>query len=164
AGVAPDNVGGEAIAALDAAAVRLRVEARGEVVAGKRETVGGHPMVGVGQGRGEIGRTPLRRAVDAGLERVALAAADPLREGPIGAAAGEREAHHRAGRETIIKPRRAARRARGKVMAADHPHVAGGAIPAALPRTPHAPALPHPNPPPLAGEGREGAGALSTLE
>src|SRR5262249_59627786 len=86
--------GGEAIAAFYPAAEALRVEARAEAVAGKGEAVGRHPMVGEGQGRGDVGRPPSRRAVDAGLERIALAAAQALRQAPVGAAAGERDAHH----------------------------------------------------------------------
>src|SRR5262249_53983097 len=78
------------------------------MVAGKGEAVGRHPMVGEGQGRGDISRTPSRRAVEPGLERVALAAPQALRQAPIGAAAGERDAHHAVAREMIVEPGRAA--------------------------------------------------------
>src|SRR5262249_22801942 len=84
--------GGEAIAALHASAETPRVEARGEVIAGKGEAIGRHPVIGVGERGGEIGRAPPRRAVEARLERIALAAAPPLRTAPIGPAGGEREA------------------------------------------------------------------------
>src|SRR5262245_64728284 len=87
----PPVVGGKAIAAFYAPAERLRVDARGEMVAGKGEAVGRHPVVGEGKRGGEIGGTRTRRAIDAGLERIALAAADALRQGPVGAAAGKRE-------------------------------------------------------------------------
>ena len=94
------------------------------MVAGKGEAVGRHPVIGVGEGRGEISRARSRRAVDAGLEGIALAAAEPLRQAPIGAAAGEREAHHRVARETIVEAAGESRRARGKIMAADHRGIA----------------------------------------
>ena len=44
----PAIEGGDAIAALDAAAERLRVEARAEMVAGKGEAVGRHPVKRLG--------------------------------------------------------------------------------------------------------------------
>src|SRR6516165_7986588 len=47
-----------------------------------------------GQGTGAGG------SVDAGLERIAPAAAQPLREVPVGAA-GQRDAHHRAGPRSV---------------------------------------------------------------
>src|SRR5215471_4315752 len=68
---------GEAIAALDPPAIALRVEARGEMVAGKREAVARHPVIDEGERRGEIGWPRARRAVDARLERVALAGTEP---------------------------------------------------------------------------------------
>src|SRR5215472_4398143 len=98
-------------------------------------------MIGVGERGGEIGGTRARRAVEPGLERVALAGAKPLRQAPAGAAAGEREAHHRAGREAVIEPGRAACRRGGKIVAADHRGIAAGAIAAAVARAPRAPAL-----------------------
>src|SRR5262249_25169325 len=67
--------------------------------------------------------------------------AEPLRQGPVGAAAGEGKAHHRAGREAIIEPGRAARGARGKVMAADPRQVAGRAVAPPVTRAPYAPRL-----------------------
>ena len=97
-------------------------------------------MIGEGEGRGEIGRAVFGRAVDAGLEGIALAAAEPLRQAPIGAAAGKREAHHGIGREAIIEAASEADRARGQIMAADHGEIAGGAIAAAIAATPHRPA------------------------
>src|SRR5262249_7587340 len=106
-------------AAFHAPAERLRVEVCGEMVAGKGEAVGRHPVVGEGQGRGEIGRAPSRRAVEARLERIALAAAQALRQAPVGAAAGQRNADYAVAREMIIEPGRAARGARGKIVAAD---------------------------------------------
>ena len=54
----PAVEGREAVAALDSAGDALRVEARGEMVAGKGEAVGRHPVIGVGEGAGEIGRGP----------------------------------------------------------------------------------------------------------
>ena len=130
----------EAIAAFEPPADALRIELRGEVVAGKGETVGRHPVVGEGEGRGEIGRAGLGRAVDAGLEGIALAAAQPLRQAPIGAAAGEGEAHHRIGREAIVEAAGHAHRARGHVVAADHGEIAAGAVAAAIGAAPRRPA------------------------
>ena len=80
-------------------------------------------------------------AVDAGLEGIALAAAQSLRQAPIGAGASEREAHDRTGREMIIESGRAARRARGEIVAADHREIAVGTIAAAIACAPHGPAL-----------------------
>src|SRR5262249_47526065 len=131
----------KAIPALHASAERLRIKTGGKVVAGKGEAVGRHPVVGVGERGGEISRAPSRRAVDAGLKSGALYSADPPRQGPIGAAAGEREAHHGARREAIVEPGGAARGARRQIVAADHGHVAGRAVAAAIARPPHAPAL-----------------------
>src|SRR4029079_2903283 len=91
----PAVVGGKTIAALYPYAIALRVEARAEMVAGKGEAVGRQPMIGEGERGGDIGGTRARSAVETGLEGVALAAAYPPREVPVGAAAGEREAHHR---------------------------------------------------------------------
>src|SRR5258707_5447623 len=98
-GAAPAVVGGKAIAALHPSAIALRVEARAEMVAGKSEAVGRHPVIGEGKGRGEIGGARTCGTVDAGLERVALSAAEPLRQAPTGATAREREADHAVGRE-----------------------------------------------------------------
>jgi hypothetical protein len=49
------------------------------------EAVGRHPVIGEGEGRGEIGRAKFGGAVDARLEGIALAAAQPLPEAPVGA-------------------------------------------------------------------------------
>jgi len=107
----------EAVAAFEPPAVALGVEVGGQMVA-NGEPVGGHPVISEGERRREIGRAGFRRAVDAGLEGIALAAAEPLRQAPVGAGAGEREAHHRVRREAIIEAGRAARGARGEIMAA----------------------------------------------
>ena len=120
----PAVEGREAVAAFDAAAERLRVEAGGEVVAGKGEAVGRHPMVGVCERCREIGRAPARRAVEAGLERVALPSAEPLGEAPVGAAAGEREADHAVMREMIVEPAGEPRRGGGQIMAAEQRQIA----------------------------------------
>ncbi len=81
-------------------------------------------MVGVGERGREIGRSPSRGAVEAGLERIALAATQPLRQAPIRAAAGEREADHAVAREMIVEAGRAAGGARGKIVAAHHRGIA----------------------------------------
>ena len=94
------------------------------MIAGEGEAVGGHPVVGVGERGGEIGRTRTRRAVDAGLKRIALAGAQALRQAPVGAAAGEREAHHRAGREAVIEPGGATGRGGGEIVAPHHRGIA----------------------------------------
>ena len=83
----------ETVAAFEPPAVALRAEVGGQVVA-NGEAVSRHPVIGEGECRGEVGRAGTRCAVDAGLEGIALAAAQPLRQAPIGAGAGEREAHH----------------------------------------------------------------------
>ena len=89
------------------------------MVAGEGDAVGRHPVLGIGEGGGEIGRTRAHGAVDAGLEGVALAAAQPLREAPVGAAAGEREACHRVRRQAIVEAGGEAGGARGKIVAAE---------------------------------------------
>ena len=100
--LAVSNRHGEAIAALDPPAVALRVKVGGQVVV-DGEAVSRHPVIGEGKGRGEIGRTPAGRAVEASLEGIALAAAQPLRQAPIGAATGEGETRHRIGCQAIIE-------------------------------------------------------------
>jgi len=97
-------------------------------------------MIGEGEGPGEIGRPPAGCAVDASLEGIALAAAQPLRQVPIGAAAGERESQHGIGREVIIEARGNADRARGQIMTADHGEIARGVIAAAIGADPRRPA------------------------
>ena len=84
------------------------------------EPVGGHPVISEGEGSGEVSRTRFRRAVDAGLEGIALAATEPLRQIPVGAGAGEREAHHSVWREAIVEAGRAARCPCREIMATDH--------------------------------------------
>src|SRR5262249_56853259 len=108
--------GREAVAALDSAGDALRVEARGEMVAGKGEAVGRHPVIGVGEGGREIGRARACGAIDAGLEGIALAAAQPLGEAPVGAAAGERGSHHAVAGEMIVEAAGKARGAGGEIV------------------------------------------------
>src|SRR5262249_29178286 len=88
----------------------------------------------------EIGWPGARRGVGAGLERIAPAAAQSLRQVPLGAAAGEREAEHRVAGEMIIEPGRIARGARSEVVTADHSRIASGLVVAAVASSPHAPA------------------------
>src|SRR5262245_17591859 len=88
-------------------------------------------MVSEGEGSGEIGRAVFRRTIDAGLEGIALAATEPLRQAPVGAGAGEREAHHSVWREAIVEAGRAARCPCREIMAADHGEIAAGAVAAA---------------------------------
>ena len=45
---------GEAVATFDPRAVALRIKARGEMVAGKGEPIGRHPMIGEREGCGDI--------------------------------------------------------------------------------------------------------------
>ena len=97
-------------------------------------------MVGEGEGRREIGRAGTGGAVDAGLEGIALAATQPLRQAPIGAAAGEGKAHHRIGRQAIVEAAGHAHRARGHVVAADDGKIAAGAVAAAIGAAPCGPA------------------------
>ena len=73
----------ETVAAFEPPAVALRVEVGGQVIA-EGETIGRHPVIGEGEGRCEISRAVFGRAVDAGLEGIAFAAAEPLRQAPIG--------------------------------------------------------------------------------
>ena len=136
----PPKIQSEAIAAFEPPAVALRIEVRGQVVAGEGETVGRHPVIGEGEGRREIGRAGMGRAVHAGLEGIALAATQPLRQAPIGAAAGKRKAHHGIGRQAIVEAAGEADRARGQIVAADHGEIAAGAVAAAIGATPHRPA------------------------
>src|SRR5262245_27050604 len=88
-------------------------------------------MVSEGEGSGEIGRAVFRRTIDAGLEGIALAATEPLRQAPVGAGAGEREAHHSVWREAIVEAGRAACCPCREIMAADHGEIAAGAVAAA---------------------------------
>src|SRR5262249_41515487 len=84
--------------------------------------------------------TPAGRTIEAGLEGVALAAAQPLRQAPIGAAAAQREAHHGIRREVIIEARRTANGAGRQIMAADDGYIPRRAISAALGTGPCRPA------------------------
>ena len=97
-------------------------------------------MIGEGEGRCEIGGAVFGRAVQAGLEGIALAAAEPLRQAPIGAAAGKCETHHGIWCEAIIETAGEADCPRGQIMTADDSEIAGGAIAAAIGATPHRPA------------------------
>src|SRR5215831_15368056 len=83
----PADHGCEAIAAFGAAAETLRGEVRGEMITEGGQAVSRHPMVGEGERTGEIPRTGAGDGVGAGLERVAPAAAEALRQVPIDAAA-----------------------------------------------------------------------------
>jgi hypothetical protein len=137
------------------------MEARGEVVAEGGEAVGRHPVIGVGDRGGEISGSQSGRGVDAGLERVAPAAAQRLRQRPIGAAAGEREAHDRIARRVKVDPGGDAGVARGEIVAADHRHIAARLVVAAEGAGPRGPALLedrrlHP-PSPACGGGKGGA-------
>ena len=131
-GVNPAEHPAQAIAAFEASADALRIEFRGEVIAGEGEPVSRHPVVGEGEGRREIGRAGTGGAVHAGLEGVALAATQTLRQAPIGAAAGEGKAHHRIGRQAIVEAAGDAHRARGHIVAADNGKVAAGAVAASI--------------------------------
>ena len=111
------------------------------MVAGKGNAVGRHPVIGVGKGRREIERVPACHAVDAGLEGVALTAAQPLRQAPVGSSAGERHAHDGVAREAIVDAAGKARSAGGEVVASQHRGIAVGAVAAAIASAPHAPAL-----------------------
>ena len=128
----------DAIAAFEPPTVALRIEVGGQMIP-KGEAVRGHPMVGEGKGCGEIGRTVFRRAIDASLESITLAAAEALRQAPIGPAAGERKAHDGIGCEAVIESAGKAHRARGQVVAADECNIAAGAVAAAISAAPHRP-------------------------
>ena len=84
---------------------KTSIEVGGQMVA-EGEAVGGHPMVGEGEGGGEIDRPVFRSAIDAGLEGITLAAAKPLRQAPIGPAAGEREVAFGEGPRRRVSGRR----------------------------------------------------------
>src|SRR5262249_40019921 len=84
---------------------------------------------------------PARRAVDAGLERVAPAAAQALRETPIGAAACERETYDRIRREAIVEAGGEACGGGGEVVAAEHGPIAARLVAAAMGAAPRGPAL-----------------------
>ena len=99
-------------------------------------------MVGIGEGGGEVGRPGFRRPVDAGLEGIALAGAEPLRQAPAGAGAGKCEARDGVGCQAIIEPAGKPRHAGGEIVAADHRRITAGAAGAAEARAPRRPALP----------------------
>ena len=108
------------------------------MVAGEGDTVGRHPVLRIGEGGGEIGRTRAHGAVDAGLEGVAFAAPQPLREAPIGAAAGERKARRRVRRQAIVEAggKPAVRAERSWLPSASVAAAAACAAEAAAPRAP----------------------------
>ena len=102
----PANHGCEAIAAFGAAAEALRVEVRGEMVTEGDKAVGRHPMVGKSERTGEIPWAGAGGGVGANLERVAPAAAEALRQAPVGATAGEPKAGNGVGCEVIVEEKR----------------------------------------------------------
>src|SRR5262249_38882120 len=103
-------------------------------------TVRRHPVIGKGEGRGEIGGAVFGGAVDAGLERIALAAAHPLRQVPLGAAAGQGEAEHGVGGVVIIEARGTANSARRQIMAADDGQIPCRAVATTIGTGPRRPA------------------------
>ena len=78
---------------------------RGETVAHKRGAVGRHPVIGYRERGREIRCACAGGGIDAALECIAAAAAQSLRKAPIGAAAAERKAHHRVGRDAVVQAR-----------------------------------------------------------
>ncbi len=97
-------------------------------------------MIGERERGRDVGRPRARRPVDAGLERIAPAAAEPLRQCPIGAAAGEREADERLRRQAIVESGGDAPRARGEIVRADHQRIAARLVIAAVRGAPRGPA------------------------
>src|SRR4029077_14744824 len=91
----------EAVTAFKTRVVALSVEIRRELTA-QRAAVGGEPMIGEGERAGEIGRSHMGDAIDAGLHGVAAAAAEAACQTPIRAAARKREADERTRRDVII--------------------------------------------------------------
>src|SRR5262249_49496780 len=85
-------------------------------------------------------RAKIALAVNANLERVTSAAAEPLRQAPIGAAAGKREPCRRVRRKPVIQAAGKAVDARGDVVRTDNGVAAGGAA-ASETRSPCGPAL-----------------------
>src|SRR5260370_27359117 len=73
-----------AIAGLGTAPEALGVELGLQTVAGKGDAVGRHPVLRVGQRASEIERPRVGLGVDAGLKRIAAAAAEVLRQAPAG--------------------------------------------------------------------------------
>ena len=94
------------------------------MIAGEREAVGRHPVIGEGEGRRQVGGARTGHAVDTGLEGVALAAAETVRQAPIGAAAGECHTHDGVGRDAIVEAAGKSRGARGEIVAAEHRRIA----------------------------------------
>jgi hypothetical protein len=110
------------------------------MIASEGKAVGRHPMLGKGKRASKIGGARARDAVEAGLEGVAVAAAEPTRKPPIGEAAGQRHAHRRPRPNAIIDPRSIAAGARRDVMRANDHGIALGAVGAAIAAGPHIPA------------------------
>src|SRR5262249_4835184 len=118
----------DAVAAFNPPAERLRVEARGEMVAGKGEAVGRHPVIGEGERGGRTAPPHCGGAVEPGWGRTALPAPHPRRETPLGPAAGKRNPAGGAGGGAMAGPGRAPRRARGKIVVSYHGRIAGRAV------------------------------------
>src|SRR5262249_33249064 len=76
-----------------------------------------------------------------GWEGCVVGAAEALRQAPTGAGAGEGDADDGVGCDAIVEPAGEARDVGGEIMAADHRHIAAGAVAAAEARAPYAPAL-----------------------
>ena len=138
----PDDDAGDrhgiTIAAFEPRSVALADEGRPQLIA-ERNAVGGEPVIGEGERGREIGRTGMRLGIDAGLEGIAAAAAQALRQSPVGAAAGEAEAVSDAWRGAIFHARSEAIVARGDIVGADC-GIAVGRTGAAEGRAPRRPA------------------------
>ncbi len=129
----------ETIAAFEPRAVALALEFGSQIVV-LRDAVGGEPVIGEGECAREIRRTEMGDAVNAGHDRVAPPGAEHLRQIPVGAAAGEREAVKRLRRDVIGHAAGKAVSARRDVVRANL-GVAVGRTGAAERRTPRRPAL-----------------------
>src|SRR5664280_2269371 len=131
----------ETVAALEAPADAVRVEVGRELVAGDGNTVGRYPVRRIGERTGEISRARSRQAVDAGLESIALAAAEPVRQAPVSAGATEREADLGVGRKPVVETCGDAPGVRAHVMTSHHGGIASRVVGAAIGRAPDAPWL-----------------------
>src|SRR5262249_40544412 len=92
----------KAVAAFEAGTVALAVETCAELIAEHR-AVRREPAIGERERGGEVSGTPVGHAIDAGAKGIASADAEPLRQVPVGAAAGQREADDGGGRVVIVQ-------------------------------------------------------------
>ena len=106
-----------AVAALDAAGIRIGVELGAQALEARHRdrALGRHVLPAIGRGGGDVSVADVVANEGAGLEQIRAPGAE-TGNAEIGAAAGERKAGQRVAREAIVGADRKTERARGRVV------------------------------------------------